>query len=82
MAVPSLYNRPRFSNPEVQVPVPQLPTPEPTQVVKTGNPQVSVERKVVEAAVPDRLVRVPDAIMREALARADLRKPVVSVYEE
>jgi len=82
MAVPSLDNRPRFYTPEVQVPVPQLPTLEPTPVVKTGNRQVSVERKVVEVPVPDRLVRVPDAIMREALAQADLRKPVASVYEE
>jgi len=53
MAVPSLDNRPRFSTPEVQVPVPQLPTPKPTPVVKTGNRQVSVERMVVEAPVPD-----------------------------
>jgi len=80
MAVPSLDNRPRFSTPEAQGPAPQLPTPEPTLVIKTGNRQVSVERKVAE--VPDRLVRVPDAIMREALAWADLRKPVASAYEE
>jgi len=53
MAAPSLDNRPRYSTPEVQVPVPQLPTPEPTLVVKTGNWQVSVERKVAEALVSD-----------------------------
>jgi len=82
MAVPSLDNRPRYRTPEVQVSVPQLPTPEPTPAAKTGNRQVSVERKVAEAEVSDRLVRVPDAIMREALARADLRKPVASVHEE
>jgi len=28
------------------------------------------------------LVRVPDAIVREALAQASLRKPVASVHEE
>jgi len=82
MAVPSPDNRPRFFTPEVQVPVPQLPTLEPTPVIKTGNRQVSVEWKVVEAPVPDRLVRVPDTIMRKALAQADLRKPVATVYEE
>ena len=63
--------------------VSQLPTPEPTPAVKTGNRQLSVERKLAaEVSVSDRLVRVPDAIVREALARADLRKPVASVYEE
>jgi len=64
------------------VPVPQLPTSEPTPVIKTGNRQVSVERKVVEAPVPDRLVRVLDAIMIKALAHVDLRKPVATVHEE
>jgi len=82
MAVPSLDNRPRFSTPEVQVPVPQLPTREPTPVVKTRDRQVAVERKAAKAPVPDRLVRVPEAILRKALVRADLRKPVASVHEE
>jgi len=83
MAVPSLDNRPRYRTPEVQVSVPQLPTLEPTPAVKTENRQVSVERKLVaEVSVSDRLVRVPDAIMREALAWVHLRKPVASVHEE
>jgi len=85
MAVPSLDNRPRYRTPEVQVSVPQLPTPEPTPAVKTGNRQVSVERKLAaetSVSIITPLVRVPDAIVREALARADLWKPVASVHEE
>ena len=65
--------------------VPQLPTPAPTPAVKTGNRQVSVERKLaaeMSVSVIAPLVRIPDASVREALARADLRKPVASVHEE
>jgi len=85
MAVPALDNRPRYRTPEVQVSVPQSPTPEPTPASKTGNRQVSVERKSgVEMAVSVHapLVRVPNAIVREALAQVDLRKQVGNVHEE
>jgi len=83
MAVPSLDNRPRYHIPEVQVSVPQLLTAEPTPAVKTRNWQLLAERKLAaEVSVSDRLVRVLDAIVREALAWADLRKPVASVLEK
>jgi len=48
LAVPFLDNRPRYCTPEVQVFTPQLTTPEPTPAIKTGNRQVSVERKLAE----------------------------------
>jgi len=48
MAVPSLDNRPRYRTPEVQVSVPQLPTPEPTLAVRTRIRQVSVGASVEE----------------------------------
>jgi len=43
-----------------------------------------VERKWAEmmVSVTAPLVRVPDAIVRKALAQVDLRKPVASVHEE
>jgi len=44
-----------------------------------------VERKLaaeMSVSVTAPLVRVPDAIVREGLAQADLRKPVASVHEE
>jgi len=84
LAVPSLDNRPRYRTPEVQASVPQLPTPEPTPAVKTGNRQVSVERKLAakESSEIPPLVRIPEANVRMALERADLRKLVPSVHEE
>jgi len=85
MAVNSLDNRPRYRTSEVQASVPQLPTLQPTPASKSGNRQVSVERKSAKemsVSVHAPLVRVPDAIARKALGQADLRKSVASVHEE
>ena len=62
--------------------VPQLTTPEPTPVVKTGNRQVSVERKLAaDVSVSKSLTRCSGPEWDEILRWIPTR-PVLSVHEE